>query len=268
MAAERPAVRRHQWPRAWPTLLLVLAATLAALVPPAHAADDARHPGSLDMSPALRAMQADDSQNPAMLWVASGRDRWAAECARCHGGQVETAMRGVAARYPQADATSGRVITLNQRIRQCRAKVADAGAGRDRAESEPVLALQALVALQSRGLPLLPAPDTATLTLARQGEALFHRRLGALELSCADCHDHRAGLRLGGSVIPQGHPTGYPLYRLEWQGLGSLGRRLRACVVGVRATPFAADGPEVLALEAYLARRAAGMVMDAPGLRP
>jgi sulfur-oxidizing protein SoxA len=39
-------------------------------------------------------------------------------------------------------------------------------------------------------------------------------------------------------------------------------------VVGVRATQFAADGPEVLALEAYLARRAAGMVMDAPGLRP
>jgi sulfur-oxidizing protein SoxA len=181
-------------------------------------------------------------------------------------------MRAVAARYPAWDAALGQVLTLNQRIRHCRTQAAPGGATpaavHDGAESEPVLALQALVALQSRGLPLQPADDVATVTLARQGEHLFQRRLGALDLSCADCHEARAGLRLGGSLIPQGHPTGYPLYRLEWQGLGSLGRRLRACVVGVRATPFPADSIETLALEVFLARRAAGLPMDAPGLRP
>jgi sulfur-oxidizing protein SoxA len=128
--------------------------------------------------------------------------------------------------------------------------------------------LQALVALQSRDLPLQPGRDARSDALASQGEQLFRSRMGALELSCADCHESRAGLRLGGSLIPQGHPTGYPLYRLEWQGLGSLGRRLRSCVVGVRATPFAPDSQEALALEVYLSRRAAGMAMDAPGLRP
>ena len=49
----------------------------------------------------------------------------------------------------------------------------------------------------------------------------------------------QAGRRLGGSPIPQAHPTGYPIYRLEWQGLGSLQRRLRDCMTGVRAEPFA-----------------------------
>ena len=39
----------------------------------------------------------------------------------------------------------------------------------------------------------------------------------------------------GDAVIPQAHPTGYPIYRLEWQGLGSLQRRLRNCLVGMRA---------------------------------
>jgi sulfur-oxidizing protein SoxA len=229
---------------------------------------DKRHSGSLDMSVTLQAIQADDNQNPAQLWVASGRDRWRAECAGCHG-DVDMAMRGVAARYPARDAKSGHVLTLNQRIRVCRGRAGGADiTARDGAESEPVLALQALVALQSRGLPLRPQRDVTSDKLASQGEQLFSRRMGALELSCADCHDARAGLRLGGSVIPQGHPTGYPLYRLEWQGLGSLGRRLRACVVGVRATPFVPDSDEALALEVYLSRRAAGMLMDAPGLRP
>ena len=75
-------------------------------------------------------------------------------------------------------------------------------------------------------------------------------------------------------MIPQGHATGYPIYRLEWQGLGSQQRRLRGCVVGVvgvRAEPFAADAPDApewLALEAWLAERAAGMAVETPAVRP
>lgn len=40
-------------------------------------------------------------------------------------------------------------------------------------------------------------------------------------------------------MIPQAHPTGYPIYRLEWQSMGSLQRRLRNCMTGVRAEPYA-----------------------------
>src|SRR5256885_16986097 len=45
------------------------------------------------------------------------------------------------------------------------------------------------------------------------------------------------------NVIPQAHPTGYPLYRLEWQNLGSLQRRLRNCLVGIRAEPYDYGAP-------------------------
>jgi sulfur-oxidizing protein SoxA len=102
----------------------------------------------------------------------------------------------------------------------------------------------------------------------QQGAALFAQRMGQLDLSCAQCHDERAGQRLGGSVIPQGHATGYPIYRLEWQGMGSLQRRLRNCMTGVRAEPFAYGAPEMVALELYLAHRARGMVVEAPAVRP
>jgi hypothetical protein len=51
---------------------------------------DARRPGSDFMSPALQALQRDDTQNPAMLWVSEGEALWARpaangrSCAGCH----------------------------------------------------------------------------------------------------------------------------------------------------------------------------------------
>ena len=92
--------------------------------------------------------------------------------------------------------------------------------------------------------------------------------MGQLDLSCAECHDARWGGRLGGSTIPQGHPNGYPLYRLEWQGLGSLQRRLKGCLTGVRAEPWPADAPEWVELELHLQRRGAGLPMETPAVRP
>ena len=68
--------------------------------------------------------------------------------------------------------------------------------------------------------------------------------------------------------MPQGHPTGYPLYRLEWQGLGSLQRRLRNCLIGMRAESYAYGAPEYVALEAFLMWRARGMPIESPAVRP
>ncbi len=100
------------------------------------------------------------------------------------------------------------------------------------------------------------------------GSELYHRREGQLNLSCGQCHDDNWGKQLAGSPIPQGHPTGYPLYRLEWQSLGSLQRRLRNCMIGVRAEPYEYGAPEAVALELYLMERARGMPIETPAVRP
>jgi L-cysteine S-thiosulfotransferase len=74
--------------------------------------------------------------------------------------------------------------------------------------------------------------------------------------------------RLAGSAITQAHPTGYPLYRLEWQSLGSLQRRLRACITGIRAQAYDFGAAELVELELYLMSRARGMSLEAPAVRP
>ena len=86
--------------------------------------------------------------------------------------------------------------------------------------------------------------------------------------SCASCHERNAGKHLAGSVIPQGHPTGYPLFRLEWQAVGSLQRRLRNCLAGIRAETPAYGAPALVELELFLMWRANGMRLETPAVRP
>jgi sulfur-oxidizing protein SoxA len=249
-------------------LALCVAATTAAQ--PA----DPRRSGYQDMSPALQAMQRDETQNPAMLWVGEGRALWSRpaangrSCAGCHADDApaETHPRSAAARYPRFDASTRRPLTLAARIDQCRQRHQLAEPqGPDGAE---VLALTAFLTWQAKGQPISPDRDPRLDAWQRRGEQLFRQRLGQLNLACSQCHDQRAGLRLGGALIPQAHPTGVPSYRLEWQTLGSLQRRLRSCLVGVRAEPFAPDADEWLALEVFLMRRATGMAVEGAAVRP
>ncbi len=221
--------------------------------------------GFLDMSPAVQAMQQSDHQNPGMLWVAEGQTTWQAQCAACHG-DVSASMRGVAARFPKFSERLGKPLTLSAQINECRVSKQQQAAWPQ--EHDSLLGLTALIGLQSRGLPIQPDTDPRSNSLRGLGEQIFNSRMGQLDLSCAHCHNERAGKRLGGSTIPQGHANGYPQYRLEWQSLGSLQRRLRNCMVGVRAEPFASQAPEWTALELFLAKRAAGMPLETPAVRP
>lgn len=254
-------------PRRLALALLALAGSAAAAGGPVPLRS-----GFDTMGPATQAMQRDDVSNPGMLAVGEGERLWSSPagraqraCADCHG-DARVSMRGAAARHPRWDEAGGTAVSLSQRIALCRERHQQAPRGAP--ESRERLALAAFVAHASRGLPVEPDPDPRLEPARERGRRLFERRIGQLDLSCADCHDARWGLKLGGSTIPQGHANGYPLYRLEWQAIGSLQRRLRGCLAGVRAEPWPADAPEWTELELYLARRGAGLQVETPAVRP
>ena len=134
--------------------------------------------------------------------------------------------------------------------------------------SRELIALSTYVAHQSRGVPIEPDGDPRLEPFRAHGAALYLERQGQLNFSCANCHDDHWGQRLASSLIPQAHPTGYPLYRLEWQGMGSLQRRLRNCMIGVRAEPYPYGADEYVDLELFLMWRARGMPLETPAVRP
>jgi L-cysteine S-thiosulfotransferase len=224
------------------------------------------------MAPDTKTMQDDDTANPGMLWVMEGEALWSKKdgagdkaCADCHGDARES-MKGVAARYPALDQTLGFPVDLEQRINLDRTRHQQAPPFAY--ENRELLALEAYIAEQSRGMPITAGTDVQLVPFVERGRERFMAREGQLNLSCANCHDDNWDKRLAGSAITQGQPTGYPLYRLEWQSLGSLQRRLRGCITGVRAQAFDFGSPEMVELELYLMTRAAGMPVETPAVRP
>jgi len=208
--------------------------------------------GSEFASVEIRRLQASDAENPGMLWVDRGAKLWDERCASCHKGAASS-MKGVAARYPKV--VDGKVLGLEEKIRQKAAFPY---------ESDDLLGITAYVAMQSRGLPI---QSMATDKDIENGRSEYYRRRGQMNLSCAHCHEANWGKHLGGETLSQGQPNGYPAYRLEWQKMGSLQRRLRACMFGVHAElpPFGSQ--VLLELELFLARRANGLPVESPAVR-
>jgi sulfur-oxidizing protein SoxA len=232
-------------------LLLLASLAHAGEIPLAE-----RRSGYEFMSRETRAMQDDETTNPALFSLMEGEVLFKTNCASCH-----TDMKGVAARYPAVK--GGKLVNLEQQINVCRTERQKAAAFPY--ESKELLALSAYVGSQSRGLPISVSADEKHLAA---GRALFERRQGQLNLACSQCHDDNWGKSLAGTPIPQAHPTGYPIYRLEWQGMGSLQRRLRNCMIGVRAEPYAYGSEEFVELEYFLLWRARGMKLETPAVRP
>lgn len=217
----------------------------------------------------VQALQADEFANPAQLWLGQGAALWrkpsatGQSCMGCHGDVAS--MKGVATRYPAIDPTSGRLLNLEDRINHCTTRYQQAAVLPP--ESDALLGLTLLVTQASKGLPLRVDMGGTAQSHWQAGAALFNRRQGQLNLSCAQCHDQHFGQRLYTDPLSQGQPNGYPVYRLEWQKTGSLERRLRSCYAGIRAEipPWGATEMRQLAL--YLMWRGEGLPVEVPAAR-
>ena len=252
--------------------LLIAAGTAIAPLAATEIPQAERRSGYSFMAPDTKAIQDDDTANPGMLWVLDGEALWKSKagaagkaCADCHH-DARASMKGVAARYPAYDKALGRPVNLERRINLCRAR--QQLATPFAFESRDLLALTAFVAEQSRGAAIAPDATAELEPFVAKGRDFFMRRQGQLNLGCMNCHDDNWDKHLAGSAVTQALPTGYPIYRLEWQSLGSLQRRLRNCITGMRAQNYDYGAPELVELELYLMTRALGMPIETPAVRP
>ena len=249
--------------------LVAAAAAAHALEPPIPRA--LLKQGSEFTSPEARAMQADDFANPGMLWVTRGERLWkeaAAKsgkaCASCHGDAAGS-MKGVATRYPRVDGGAARVVNVSDRVNLCRER--HQAAAPLEAESDDLLGLASYITYQSRGMPMRIELDLQNARAFENGRRRYYERIGQMNLACGQCHDRNWGRAIMRETISQGHPTGFPAYRAEWQKVGSLQRRIRACYSGLRAEMPPYGARELVELELFLAWRANGLPIEAPGVR-
>jgi len=174
-------------------------------------------------------------------------------------------MKGVATVYPKYDAKKNGIVNVEDRINQCREENMQASPWKY--DSKELLSMTVLVRHQSLGMPMNVKIDGPAAPFYEKGKEFYFQRRGQLDLACSNCHEDYPGGQLRANVLSEGQSNGFPLYRLKWQGVGSLHRRFKGCNDQVRAEPYKVGSEEYLNLELFVAWRGRGLPVETPAVR-
>lgn len=236
---------------------------------PAHMENvDTIYSGWRFRSVETQALQTDDFDNPAMIFVDQGIDLWTKvdgsegkSCSSCHEDVEDFA--GLRTTLPRVD--DGKLVTMENLVNDCRTE--RMGAEAWQWSKGNMTAITALIGLQSRGMPMDVATDGDAAAFWEKGKELYYTRVGQLDMSCSNCHEDNYGMMIRADHLSQGQINGFPTYRLKNAKLNSIHGRFKGCMANIRATPFKEGGEEFKALELYLASRGQGLVVETPSVR-
>lgn len=217
-----------------------------------------------------QALQMDDFDNSGMLGVDAAQEDWdtvkgpeGKSCASCH--EDVASMAGVRTVMPKFNEEANDLWTLEDYINNCVT---------ERQGREPLkytggemTSMAALIAVQSRGMPMNVAIDGPAAPFWEEGKELYYTRTGVLELSCASCHEQSYGLHIRADHLSQGQINGFPAYRLKNAKLNGIHARFKGCVRDTKAETYKPGGPEFHALELYVASRGNGLSVEGPSVR-
>jgi sulfur-oxidizing protein SoxA len=239
---------------------------------PAHVSDvlDEVMSGWLFRGTETRAMQADDFDNPGMIFVEAAIEAWEAvdgtegkSCSSCHD-DIDS-MAGVKPTYPKWDEAAGTVQTLQMQMNECRTERMGAEAwGYDK---DPAINMEAALSSVSRGMPVDVAIDGPAQSTWELGKEMYYTRTGQLELSCANCHEDNYGMMIRADHLSQGQINGFPVYRLKNTKLNGSHSRFKGCIRDTRAETYSPGSAEFIALELYVASRGNGLSVEGPSIR-
>ncbi|MCP4187223.1 MAG: sulfur oxidation c-type cytochrome SoxA [Gammaproteobacteria bacterium] len=175
---------------------------------------------------------------------------------------------GVRHLYPQFDSETGKIVTLESAINDCRKA---AGEKKLKYKKGTIAELTAYMAYESRGnvFDIKIPNDPRALAHYNRGKRHWYSKRGQLNMACADCHWTNAGNMLRAERLGPafGHMTHFPKYRAKWGNLGTPHRRFAGCNSQVRAKPFKAQSDEYKALEYFLTYMGNGLEANGPATR-
>jgi L-cysteine S-thiosulfotransferase len=237
-----------------------------------------------------RAMINDPMANPGYLFVDRGELLWAqkrgarnASLEACDLGEGPGKLEGTFAKLPRYFADTDKVMDLEQRLLHCMKMIQELDTtdtlrrrfgGPD--YTSDLQDLVAFIANKSNGMVYAPQtahPKEAEMLAA--GKALFNRRAGQMDFSCATCHgDDERRIRL--QALPNFSKPGkdaretmggWPTYRVSQSQVRTMQHRLWDCYRQMRhpAPEFGSDG--LTALTAYMVKMAEGGEINVPSIK-
>ncbi len=176
---------------------------------------------------------------------------------------------GIRQNYPTFDEKEGKVVTLELALNRCREANGEAPYSYVKDE---MASLTAYMAFTSRGKPMdIKIPnDPRALEAYENGKRYFYTRRGQLNFSCATCHVQSPGERIRAEILAPAYGilNAMPIYRSEWNGMGTISRRFITCNSQTRAVPLEPQSDEYRDVEYFLSYVANGLPISGPGARP
>jgi sulfur-oxidizing protein SoxA len=267
--------------------LMIAALALVALAgSPALAQDDTER--SLEKYREM--LKADPWSNPGLLEADRGEALWkekrgpkSVSLEQCDLGKGAGKVEGAFAALPRYFKEADRVMDLESRLMWCMEKLQ----GFEHADlvkkpyskayqtGTDLEALATYVAHKSNGVkfaaPTAHPKEKETLAL---GEALFFRRQGPMDFSCATCHGD-SGKRIRLQPLPylskpeeaRSVVGDWPAYRVSQGTVMTMQHRLADCYWQMRLPLIDYGSDATIALTAYLVNRAKGGDITAPAIK-
>ena len=260
----------------------------AVIASPAVLAQDAETEKAIEKYRQM--LKEDPWSNPGLLDSDRGEGLWTTKrgpknvsLEQCNLGKGPGKLDGAFAELPRYFADAGRVMDVETRILWCMETLQ----GFNRADlikkphpggGQPVKELGALatfVAHRSNGMQFAPKLDHAKEREAvALGDDLFNRRSGPFDFSCSTCHAS-SGLRIRLQGLPFLADANeakkvvgeWPAYRVSTTHVMTMQHRLYDCYWQMRMPELELGSEASVALVAFLAHKAKGGDIAAPGLK-
>ena len=237
-----------------------------------------------------RAMISDPLSNPGYLAVDRGEALWAEKrgtknvsLETCDLGLGAGKLEGAFAQMPRFFADASKVMDLEQRLLWCMQNVQGldtkdvvarrfSGPGR----ASDMEDLVAYIANKSNGMKIaVQLKHPKEQEMAAVGEALFFRRGGVMDFSCATCHaDEGKRIRLQGlpnlskpGKQPQETMASWPTYRVSQGALRTMQHRLWDCYRQQRWPVPEYGSDSITALTVFLNKQAMGGEINVPSIK-
>jgi len=175
----------------------------------------------------------------------------------------------IAGEYPKFDNKKNEVVTLTTEINRC---LKDNNEKPWNVSKGKLAKLEAYFASVSKekGKKINIKIDSKEAAEAyERGKKEYYTQRGYLNLSCANCHVQGAGKRVRNEYLSPlfGQTTHFPVYRLKWEGLGTLERRLKGCEKDTGQNPHKPGSKWQNEMIYFMSYMSNGLPVDGPDIR-
>ncbi len=175
----------------------------------------------------------------------------------------------IAGEYPKFDEKKGQVVTLSVAINDCLKANGQKPWKLTKGKLADLEAYFAHMSKEAGKKVNITIPSKAAAAAYERGKKNYYSQRGYLKLSCATCHVQGAGNRVRREVLSPllGHTTHFPVYRLKWQGLGTLERRIKGCEKNQGENPHKPGSQWMSEMLYFMAYMSNGLPVDGPDIR-